>query len=203
MAPGGVAVSRIDALQVDGHHRRRRGRDRLLACTATNTSSTPSARDRWSSEGAILGTTAHSASAGTRTAACLWVITRAAMDHARQQNPKAYHRVVARVGQRPADRVALLADTAFGASAPRPPLAPRTERDRLGARDVSRCAYFDVQTLPSQINRATRNGGRVNDYCEAAKTPLRGGVVAGSGVVHAVARRLPLAAAGADWDRRQ
>ena len=84
------------------------------------------------SEGAILGNTAHFASARTRTGARVWVITRETMDLVRQQNPEAYYRVVARVGQRLADRVGLLSDTAFGVSASRPLLAPRTERDLLG-----------------------------------------------------------------------
>ena len=84
------------------------------------------------SEGTMMGNTAHFASARTRTGARLWVITRETMDLVRQQNPQAYHRVVARVGQRPAGCVGLLSDTAFGVSASRPLLAPRRERDLLG-----------------------------------------------------------------------
>jgi aspartate ammonia-lyase len=61
---------------------------------------------------------------------------------------------VARIGQRPADRVGLLSDTAFGVSTARPLLAPRTERDQLGDREVPGGAYFGVQTLRAVENFA-------------------------------------------------
>ena len=106
------------------------------------------------SEGAILGNTAHFASARTRTGAQVWVIGREAMDAARQENPEAYYRVVARIGQRLADRVRLLSDTAFGASASRPLLAPRREHDSLGEREIPNNAYYGVQTLRAMENFA-------------------------------------------------
>ena len=104
------------------------------------------------SEGTILGNTAHFASARTRTGARVWVIEREAMERARQENPEAYYRVVARIGQRLANRVRLLSDTAFGASASRPLLAPRLEHDLLGEREVPGGAYFGVQTLRAVEN---------------------------------------------------
>ena len=105
------------------------------------------------SEGAILGNTAHIASGRTRTGAWVWVITRETMDLVRKENPEAYYRVVARVGQR-LDRVGLLSDTSFGVSASRPLLAPRTEHDLLGDREVPGRAYFGVQTLRAVENFA-------------------------------------------------
>ncbi len=105
------------------------------------------------SEGTILGNTAHFASARTRTGVRLWVITRDTMDHVRQHNPQAYHRIVARIGQRLADRVALLSDTSLGASTS-PPLLLRRERDLLGEREVPGRAYFGVQTLRAVENFA-------------------------------------------------
>jgi aspartate ammonia-lyase len=104
------------------------------------------------SEGAILGNTAHFASARTRTGARLWVITREAMMRARQQNPDAYYRVVARVGQRLADRIRVLSDTAIGISASQPLLGPRIEHDLLGDREVPGGAYFGVQSLRAVEN---------------------------------------------------
>ena len=101
-----------------------------------NTSSTPSARDRWSPRARSSATPHTSPARRTRTGARVWVITRETMDLVRKQNPEAYYRVVARVGQRLADRVGLLSDTSFGVSASRPLLAPRTERDLLGDREV-------------------------------------------------------------------
>ena len=115
------------------------------------------------SEGAILGNTAHIASGRTRTGARLWVITRETMDLVRKQNPEAYYRVVARVGQRLADRVGLLSDTSFGVSASRPLLAPRTERDLLGCREVPGRAYFGVQTLRAVENFAI-SGVALRDF---------------------------------------
>jgi aspartate ammonia-lyase len=106
------------------------------------------------SEGTILGNTAHFASARTRTGARLWVITRETMDHVRQQNPQSYHRIVARVGQRLADRVRLLSDTSLGASGSPAPLVLRRERDLLGEREVPGRAYFGVQTLRAVENFA-------------------------------------------------
>src|SRR6185437_11140364 len=106
------------------------------------------------SEAAILGNTVHFASARTRTGVRLWVITRATMDLVRKQNPQAYRRVVARIGQRPADSAALRSDTAFGVSAALPLLAPRTERDQLGDRQVPEGVYFGVQTLRAVENFA-------------------------------------------------
>ena len=107
------------------------------------------------SEGAILGNTAHIASGRTRT--------RETMDLVRKQNPEAYYRVVARVGQRLADRVGLLSDTSFGVSASRPLLAPRTERDLLGCREVPGRAYFGVQTLRAVENFAI-SGVALRDF---------------------------------------
>ena len=115
------------------------------------------------SEGAILGNTAHIASGRTRTGAWVWVITRETMDLVRKQNPEAYYRVVARVGQRLADRIGLLSDTAFGVSASRPLLAPRTERDLLGCREVPGRAYFGVQTLRAVENFAI-SGVALRDF---------------------------------------
>ena len=115
------------------------------------------------SEGAILGNTAHIASGRTRTGAWVWVITRETMDLVRKQNPEAYYRVVARVGQRLADRVGLLSDTSFGVSASRPLLAPRTERDLLGCREVPGRAYFGVQTLRAVENFAI-SGVALRDF---------------------------------------
>ena len=106
------------------------------------------------SEGAILGNTAHFASGRTRTGARLWVITSETIDRARQENPQAFHRVVARIGQRRADRIGLWPDTALGVSASRPLLAARTERDQLGCREVPGRAYFGVQTLRAVENFA-------------------------------------------------
>ena len=107
------------------------------------------------SEGAILGNTAHIASGRTRT--------RETMDLVRKQNPEAYYRVVARVGQRLADRIGLLSDTSFGVSASRPLLAPRTERDLLGCREVPGRAYFGVQTLRAVENFAI-SGVALRDF---------------------------------------
>ena len=115
------------------------------------------------SEGTILGNTAHFASARTRTGARLWVITRETMDYVRQQNPQAYYRIVARIGQRLADRVRLLSDASFGAPASRPLLALRTERDLLGDREVSGRAYFGVQTLRAVENFAI-SGVALRDF---------------------------------------
>ena len=115
------------------------------------------------SEGAILGNTAHFASARTRTGARLWVITRETMDYVRQQNPQAYYRIVARIGQRLADRVRLLSDASFGARASRPLLALRTERDLLGDREVPGRAYFGVQTLRAVENFAI-SGVALRDF---------------------------------------
>jgi aspartate ammonia-lyase len=115
------------------------------------------------SEGAILGNTAHFAGGRTRTGARLWVITRETIDHARQENPQAYERLVARVSQRPADRVRRLSDTAFGVSASRPLLATRTERDQLGDREVPGRAYFGVQTLRAVENFAI-SGVALRDF---------------------------------------
>jgi aspartate ammonia-lyase len=115
------------------------------------------------SEGAILGNTAHFAGGRTRTGARLWVITRETIDHARQENPHAYDRVVARVSQRPADSIGLLSDTAFGVSASRPLLATRAERDQLGWREVPGGAYFGVQTLRAVENFAI-SGVALRDF---------------------------------------
>ncbi|GLP81004.1 hypothetical protein TUM20984_24240 [Mycobacterium antarcticum] len=115
------------------------------------------------SEGAILGNTAHFASGRTRTGARVWVITRETMDLVRQQNPEAYYRVVARVGQRLADRIGLLSDTALGVSASRPLLAPRRECDLLGCREVPGRAYFGVQTLRAVENFAI-SGVALRDF---------------------------------------
>ena len=115
------------------------------------------------SEGAILGNTAHFASARTRTGARLWVITRETMDYVRQQNPQAYYRIVARIGQRLADRVRLLSDASFGARASSPLLALRTERDLLGDREVPGRAYFGVQTLRAVENFAI-SGVALRDF---------------------------------------
>ena len=76
------------------------------------------------------------------------------MDHVREQNPQAYYRIVARIGQRLADRVRLLSGTSLGAGASQPLLALRTGRDQLGDRDVPGRAYFGVQTLRAVENFA-------------------------------------------------
>jgi aspartate ammonia-lyase len=115
------------------------------------------------SVGAILGNTAHFASGRTRSGARLWVITRETMNRARRENPQAYDRVVARIGQRRADRIGLLPDTAFDMSASRPLLAPRTERDQLGCREVPGRAYFGVQTLRAVENFAI-SGVALRDF---------------------------------------
>ena len=106
------------------------------------------------SVGAILGNTTHFAGGRTRTGARLWVITRETMDHARQETPRAYQRVVERIAQRSADRTGLRPDTALGVSAARPLLTPRTECDQLGCREVPGRAYYGVQTLRAVENFA-------------------------------------------------
>jgi aspartate ammonia-lyase len=85
------------------------------------------------------------------------------MDHARQENPQAYHRVVARIAQRSADRTGLRPDTAFGVSTSRPLLTPRTERDQLGCREVPGRAYYGVQTLRAVENFAI-SGVALRDF---------------------------------------
>jgi hypothetical protein len=119
------------------------------------------------SVGAILGNTAHFASGRTRSGARLWVITRETMNRARRENPQAYDRVVARIGQRRADRIGLLPDTAFDMSASRPLLAPRTERDQLGCREVPGRAYFGVQTLRAVENFAI-SGVALRDFSHSS-----------------------------------
>ena len=113
------------------------------------------------SEGAILGRALRQRVHTHRRA--VWVITRETMDLVRKQNPEAYYRVVARVGQRLADRVGLLSDTSFGVSASPPLLAPRTERDLLGCREVPGRAYFGVQTLRAVENFAI-SGVALRDF---------------------------------------
>ncbi len=115
------------------------------------------------SVGAILGNTTHFAGGRAHTDARLWVITRETMDHARQENPQAYHRVVARIAQRSADRTGLRPDTALGVSAARPLLTPRTERDQLGCREVPGRAYYGVQTLRAVENFAI-SGVALRDF---------------------------------------
>ena len=62
------------------------------------------------SGGAILGNSAHFAGGRTRSGARLWVITRDTIDRARQENPQAFDRVVALIGQRGANRIELATD---------------------------------------------------------------------------------------------
>ena len=81
----------------------------------------------------------------------------------RQQNPQAYYRIVARVGQRLADRVRLLSEASFGARASSPLLALRRERDLLGDREVPGRAYFGVQTLRAVENFAI-SGVELRDF---------------------------------------
>lgn len=113
--------------------------------------------------GAILGNTTHFAGVRTRTGARLWVIARETMDHARQENPQAYHRVLARIAQRSGDRTGLRPDTALGVSAAGPLPAPRTERDQLGCREVPGRAYYGVQTLRAAENFAI-SGVMLRDF---------------------------------------
>ena len=101
MAAGGVAVSRIDAVAVDGHHRGRRGRDRSRPARREHLLYTLG-KGSMVSEGAILGNTAHFASARTRTGA------RAVGDHPRDNGsrpPAEPAGLLPRRGtRRPADR---------------------------------------------------------------------------------------------------
>jgi aspartate ammonia-lyase len=128
---------------------------------ATNTS-TPSARARWSLWSRSWAIPPTSPAAHTQRRAPMG-ITRETMDHARQENPQAYHRVVAPIAQRSADRTELRPDTAWGVSAARPLLTPRTERDQLGCREVPGRAYYGVQTLRAVENFAI-SGVALRDF---------------------------------------
>jgi aspartate ammonia-lyase len=131
------------------------------------------------SEGAILGNTAHFASARTRTRARLWVITRETMDYVRQQNPQAYYRIVAHIGQRLADRVRLLSDASSGrvhrgrcwrcagsatcsetarSQAARTSVCRRCAPSRTSRSPESPCATFRVSSTRSPTSRRLRHG---------------------------------------------
>ena len=87
------------------------------------------------SEGAILGNTAHFASARTRTGAQVWVIGREAMDAAPPGGPRGL--LPGGRADRPAARRRVrCSPTRPRASASRPLLAPRREHDLLGEREV-------------------------------------------------------------------
>jgi aspartate ammonia-lyase len=106
------------------------------------------------SEGALLDTGPHAASARTRTGATVWTIARVHFEQVRAEHPEAFYRVLGRVAAVVSERLRLAASQIAGRPAHTVVGGFRREHDLLGERDVPEHAYWGVQTLRAVENFA-------------------------------------------------
>jgi aspartate ammonia-lyase len=115
------------------------------------------------SEGVMLDSSAHGASAVTRQGATVWQIPRDQLELVREENPAVFYRIVGQIARRLNDR--LKAATEHLTKQNGGPLlaSVRTERDSLGEREVPSTAYYGVHTLRA-VENFPLSGVRIGDY---------------------------------------
>ncbi len=99
------------------------------------------------SEAVMLDDSAHVSNAVTRKGACVWQVSRAALESVRSTNPEAFYRIVGRIATRLSERLRHAAERIAGEQETNAGAVVRVEHDSLGERDVPGDAYYGVQTV--------------------------------------------------------
>jgi aspartate ammonia-lyase len=104
------------------------------------------------SEGVMLDSTAHGASAVTHQGAKVWQISRSELEKVSQKSPEVYYRLVGQVARRLSERLRVASERLARESGATALSSVRREHDSLGEREVPNHAYYGVQTIRAMEN---------------------------------------------------